>query len=114
MRFISWFPSYGDSRWSEGWNSAIEFVAPSAVYAGKLTLIADYRGRQTVHVAVNGHTLGNYAARNARSDITLDFPPEILRSGAVNRLEFQFPDALLLDNGDNRRMAMALKSVEIR
>jgi len=112
--FESWSRAELDFRWSEGSRAAIFFPLEGDCCVGRLTLLADYYGRQKIIVSLNGVEVARYDARNARSDITVEFDPALIANGELNTLEFFFPDARRPNNGDKRFLAMAFKKLEIR
>lgn len=114
-------------RWSEGAASALTFfVRGTSGFSGRLLLRGFPRGKQRAVVKLNGVEIYN-GIIGAGGFPEISIPKGVLRPVELgeNRLEFQWPDALLFDNrpwpdgprpgfGDRRLVAFAFESAEIQ
>ena len=112
--FDGWSFPETDYRWSNGNKNQILFSFPgSAQLKGKITLDAFYLHQQHVLITLNGVDIFDYASDQVTENLIIHFNPDNILPEEINRLAFQFPDAKYPGNGDQRKLAMALKSIII-
>jgi hypothetical protein len=105
----------GSISWSDGNRSALQFECAEGVRARALAFGVWTLGEQRVRVRVNKRQeteqlLGGWLDH----ELVVPLGPEDLDPERVNQVEFDFPDAKVPGNGDNRRLAIALKWMEVR
>jgi ADP-heptose:LPS heptosyltransferase/glycosyltransferase involved in cell wall biosynthesis len=101
-------------RWSESTSATIVFeylTKDDKTGRANLKLIFNTLGRQRIIARLNGRQVvsATYDGKNIR----LMVPGKYLKVGS-NALEFELPDARMPGNGDTRRLAIAVKSLEIQ
>ncbi len=115
-RFTGWSLPEDGFRWNEGQSASLDFQVPTtANLRGVLLLSVIYvrHEARSVRLRLNGVTIGSYNSRRDPWDMLVHIDPSLLKPGQVNALSFEFPDARLPENGDPRRLAMALQAVEL-
>jgi glycosyltransferase involved in cell wall biosynthesis/ADP-heptose:LPS heptosyltransferase len=99
-------------RWTDGSSASMTFECPNhAPSRGVLALSAATFGRQHIIIDLNGVVLVDAVEDTRR--LKLKIPFENLKVG-VNRLGFQLPDARSPNSDDPRKLAVAIKSFEVR
>jgi hypothetical protein len=112
--FSNWYASESTHRWSSGNLSSIAFkIDTTQKFEGVLALNVATLGKQKITMSINGNEI--YSGVVEATDKTLDVPFDktLLRDG-TNTLAFELPDARQPGNGDQRILALALKSFQIR
>jgi glycosyltransferase involved in cell wall biosynthesis/ADP-heptose:LPS heptosyltransferase len=99
-------------RWTDGNSAAMIFDCPDGVPAhGVLTLLFDTLGAQRLLIRFNGVQVVDAVQNGSR--VLLKIPVDNLESGR-NTLEFDLPDARIPSIGDSRKLAIAIKELEIQ
>lgn len=113
--FLSWSTPEQTFRWSSGDKSKILFLLDRSKDGFKGTMILDFGtyGKQRIAILLNGTTIYSTEANSLNESLWVDFSPEILKDGE-NMVEFVLPDARKPNNGDQRLLALAFKSFQIR
>lgn len=115
--FLNWSEPEPDYRWSLGLLSSVildyqyvDFVEPK----GELRLHFTSLGRQRVSILINQVEVFIGVVDSPDAHMLIQFPPSLLKEGQ-NTIAFQLPDARQpeLGNGDQRKLALALKSIQI-
>ena len=70
-------------------------------------------GKQSVSIFLNGNEIFAKDIDIWDGNMTIEFPSALIKNGN-NLLEFHFPDARQPGNGDNRLLALAIKSFQIK
>src|SRR5690606_22462910 len=99
-------------RWSDGHRAVIRFrLADNLAVEGIMLIDASYNGTQQIIVRLNGTLLESYSTSQSRYPKRIEFDPRLLRGDHINQLEFEFPDAAMPGNGDQRKLALALRKI---
>jgi glycosyltransferase involved in cell wall biosynthesis/ADP-heptose:LPS heptosyltransferase len=99
-------------RWTDGNRAAMLFDCPEGTPArGRLILLIDTIGRQRIIARLNA--LQVIDTVESGSHIALRMQVANLESGR-NSLEFELPDAKVPSNGDGRRLAIAVRRLQIQ
>lgn len=112
--FLGWSGAESTHRWSDGKLASIIFkVDVSRNFEGALRLHVGALGQQKITISINGAEIysGVIETWDKIMDVHLD--KTLLRNGS-NTLAFELPDARQPGNGDQRILALALKSFQIR
>lgn len=112
--YLGWSGAEPTHRWSDGKLSRMVFkVDATQKFEGILKLHVGTLGEQKITMSING--TGIYSGVVEAWDKTLDVPFDktLLRDG-TNTLAFELPDARQPGNGDQRILALALRSFQIR
>lgn len=112
--YLGWSGAEPTHRWSDGKLSRMAFkVDAPQKFEGILKLHVGTLGEQKITMSINGTEI--YSGVVEAWDKTLDVPFDktLLRDG-TNTLAFELPDARQPGNGDQRILALALKSFQIR
>ena len=112
--YLGWSGAEPTHRWSDGKLSRMVFkVDATQKFEGILKLHVGTLGEQKITMSING--TGIYSGVVEAWDKTLDVPFDktLLRDG-TNTLAFELPDARQPGSGDQRILALALKSFQIR
>ncbi len=113
LGFIGWSHPETNHRWSDGPNSSIAFkIDDWQKLDGLLNLDCVALGRQNVSIFINDINIGHKIIEGELI-FNITFNRALLRNG-LNTLAFNFPDAHPPENGDQRILALALKSFQIR
>jgi hypothetical protein len=114
-RLIEWVGFSGvepELRWTDGNRAAMIFDCPDGIPAhGVLTLLFDTLGVQRLLIRFNGVRVVDAVQNGNR--VLLKIPVDNLESGR-NTLEFDLPDARVPSSGDNRKLAIAIKELEVQ
>ncbi|KHD05302.1 hypothetical protein PN36_18040 [Candidatus Thiomargarita nelsonii] len=101
-------------RWSLGKYSTIQFfLEKSNDIQGKFILRLGTLGEQIIKITINGNYIGSQKANSWDTVLKFKFEPKILNQGSINLIHFEFPNAHKPNNGDQRVLAMAIKSFRI-
>jgi glycosyltransferase involved in cell wall biosynthesis/ADP-heptose:LPS heptosyltransferase len=99
-------------RWSDGYTAAMSFECPEETSArGIVHLHIATLGRQRIMVSLNNIRVVDTV--EAGRHIRLRIPVRNLKIG-LNSLEFELPDAKTPDNGDTRRLAIAVRDFRVQ
>lgn len=114
ISYINWSDSEHTHRWSLGQSSKIKFqLSAKKSFSGILKLHIGSLGKQEIKVIINGHYVGSQTFDTWDKNIFFFFDPNILHAGSNNTIEFKFSNAHKPNNGDQRVLAIALKSFKI-
>ncbi len=109
-----WSKAEKTIRWTNGRKAAIYLPMNfDKSYQGFITMQINTLGKQEIKYTINDHYIGSQVAQGRDINLTFKFNPNILHKNNINKIEFEFPDAHKPDNGDQRILAMALKSFRI-
>lgn len=109
-----WYAAEAEHRWSSGELVKVVFrVQADTSYEGRLKLKFGSLGKQRISVLLNGQLLGSYQLDSWRGEIDFSFEPAQLNRNGANTLEFKLPDAHRPANGDERVLALALRSLTL-
>lgn len=98
--------------WSIGKSSQLAFKLEKKNYIGLMTLNAAPLGAQKIKIYINGSYIGNIGlVSHQKTEIS--FNASILKLGDVNTIRFEYSNPHKPENGDQRVLAMALKSFGI-
>jgi hypothetical protein len=117
--FAGWSASETGYRWSECTSARIVFKLgslDSAIARYRMEIRSGSLGEQNVTVLLNGTDIGrlSFPGSPARpSTRTLRFDGALLKPHGINQITFYLPDARQPDNGDARRLGLALRSLII-
>ncbi len=112
--FYEWHDAENNHRWSRGNNPKITFfIDDKEDYKGEIIINASTLGLQNIELILNGKTLLSGQYDLSVDKLHTNFSPALL-SHDKNILEFKLPDARKPENGDQRTLALALKSFQIR
>lgn len=114
VSWYGWSHSEETHRWSSSEVASIEFTPNNpAIKLGYLLLDANYFGNQHIIVQLNGKTIGDYHAKGFTHPRMLKFDPGELKIGVKNSLSFRLPDSKFASAKDKRKIALALRTLEI-
>ena len=114
LSFDSWSIAEQNHRWSLGNNSKLLFRLDNKLPTnGNLSLTIGTLGKQEIKLVINDHYIESQTVNGEDINLTFKFDPNILHTESINTLEFEFPNAHKPDNGDQRVLAIALKSFKI-
>ena len=113
--FDSWSQSEKSHRWSLDNTSSIYCkLDETTLYQGKLHLHFGTLEKQRIIVYINGSKIGDKQFNSWDTHTNFDFNPNILKTDAINIITFKLPNAHKPNNGDNRILAIALKSFSLK
>jgi ADP-heptose:LPS heptosyltransferase len=113
IEWVGFGASERNFRWTDGKRAAMLFdvdLDGEIVGGGTILLVFDTLRRQRIVAKFNGVRVFDETRTGKR--ILLGLPIHNLRTGR-NRLEFELPDAARPNNGDNRRLAMAVRRFKL-
>ncbi len=112
--FIGWSDPERTYRWSSSTTPKIIFKTNTIeqTFAGNITFHVDSFGNQNVTMLLNGQQIFSGILNGQDEKILIANLPSTIQNG-LNILEFQLPDARRPGGGDRRRLAVALKSIQI-
>jgi len=114
LEFYHWSTAEKTYRWSLGKSSEIKFrITNKQKFKGVSHFHIRTLGKQEIKLTINNQYIGNKTVDSSDTNITFKFDPKLLSSDAINTIKFEFPDAHKPNNGDQRVLAMALKSFSI-
>jgi len=111
VSFRHWQGPEAGFRWTRGTESEILFKIADRPFAGRLSLVVDTLGEQSLTLLLNGERLYSERLQGSRQGIEVRFDPQLLRQGEVNVLTLQTPDAHAPDGPDTRILAIALRNL---
>ncbi len=112
--YQNWSSAELTHRWSNGKSPRLVFkIDDYQKYEGILKLKIDTLGEQKITILVNGTKIYSDAIDARDKILDVPFDKTQLRNG-VNTLAFELPNARQPGNGDQRVLALALKSFQIR
>jgi glycosyltransferase involved in cell wall biosynthesis/ADP-heptose:LPS heptosyltransferase len=98
-------------RWTDGDTAAMQFDCPETMPAcGTLTLLIDTLGEQRIIARLNGKKIFD-EVKDGRH-IELSMQAQNFQVGH-NKLELELPDSRMPDDGDSRKLAIAMRSFRI-
>lgn len=114
--FFSWSFAESTHRWSDGKRSHIIFkVDAHHQFEGILKLHMGTLGEQKITISINGTKIYSGVVEAWDKILEVPFDQTLLRdSDDANILAFELPNARQPGNGDQRILALALKSFQIR
>ncbi len=111
VKFINWQNVEKSHRWSKGNKSSIKFnIINIKDIQGIIKLEIGTLGIQEIKLKINNYYIGSQAVNGDNMNLIFKFDTNILYTNSINTIEFEFPNAHKPDNGDQRVLAMALKS----
>jgi glycosyltransferase involved in cell wall biosynthesis len=115
VQWQGWSQPEGTHRWSDGTRAAIVLhLAPDSEWRCEAVLHYRTLGRQRVQPMFNGKALGEWVKDTLDETWVLSLPAGAIRPGEENRLDLVLPDARSPGPHDARRLAIAVRSVELR
>lgn len=112
--YTSWFSAEKSHRWSQGESAIIKFYIDNKKEVnGILNLHIGTLGKQEIKLSINDNFIGNQTVNALDENLSFNFNPNLLYTDSMNTISFEFPDAHKPNNGDQRVLAMALKSFRI-
>lgn len=114
--FSNWYASESTHRWSSGNLSSIAFkIDTTQKFEGILKLHVGTLGKQEITISINGTEIYSGVVDASEGILNVPFDKTLLRDGdGTNTLAFELPDARKPGNADQRILALALKSFQIR
>ncbi len=113
IQYSGWSHPESKHRWSLNRSSSIQFKHDNQKLNGFLNLQIGTLGEQEIKFSLNGHYQGSQIVNSWDSNLTFKFDTNLLNKDTINQIEFEFPNARKPNNGDQRILAMALKSFSI-
>jgi len=111
---FDWYHPEATIIWSKNGSSKIKFhVNNINTFIGLVHFHIGTLGKQEIKLTINNQYIGSKTVDSSDTNITFKFDPKLLSSDAINTIKFEFPDAHKPNNGDQRVLAMALKSFSI-
>ncbi len=112
--FSGWSHAESTHRWSLNKKSSIEFdIKNINKVKGVLRLHIGTLGKQKIKVFINAHYIGDQIRNSGDTNISFKFDKNLLLENKLNTISFEFPNAHKPNNGDQRVLAIALKSFSI-
>ncbi|MGJ0332204.1 DUF2079 domain-containing protein [Aliarcobacter cryaerophilus] len=113
VNYLGWSQPEKYHMWSLNSQSLIKFnIEKIDSLKGKLILNFATLDEQKIKIKINNIIIKTISTNNTFKPISFDFNKNIIHNG-INILEFNFPTAKKPNNGDQRVLAMALKSFSI-
>jgi len=110
-----WYGIEPNLVWSKGKISKIYFPMDNvANYTGILKIKVLILGNQIIKLYVNKKFICKKAYNNGYHFIECHFNPNILKKSSINVFKFKFSNPHSPSKKDNRKLAMALMSFELR
>jgi len=109
--FKHWQETEAGFRWTRGTRSEILFRVADQPFAGRLNLVVDTLGEQSLTLSLNGEQLYSERLEGSQQVIEIRFDPQLLNQDGVNVLTLQTPDAHAPGGPDTRILAIALRSL---
>jgi len=111
VSYLGWSYAEDDHRWSLGKSSSIRFhINNLKNINGKLHLHISTLKKQKITLIINNHHISSKTINATDTNITFQFNPKILNVNSENIIKFEYINAQMPNNGDQRILAMALKS----
>lgn len=111
--YIGWSGAEPTHRWSDDKYSRLIFkIDNSNNFQGSLRLQIGTLGAQKVRISLNGTEIYSEVIEASDKIIDMSFDKSVLKDGE-NTIAFDLPDASQPGNGDQRTLALALKSIRI-
>ncbi len=108
-----WSNAENSFRWTDGSSSEIYIKIPTNNIKGILTLHIKTLGKQKIIVKICGIEIASKDVNSNNQIINFTFDPSLLKNNSVNIIHFDFPNAQKPGKGDQRLLAMALKSFKL-
>jgi len=113
VSFSHWQGPEAGFRWTRGRESTILFRVADRPFAGRLSLVVDTLGEQSLTLSLNGEQLYSARLQGSRQNVEIRFDSRLLRQGEVNVLKLHTPDARAPEGPDARILAIALRHLTI-
>ena len=114
IKYIGWSTPEKTHRWSLGSSSKIEFKTEKINnYKGLIHFNIGSLGEQEITVYLNEKQIGSKKINGWNLNLTFTFDPKLLIDNKKNIIKFVYSNAHKPNNGDQRVLAMALKSFSI-
>jgi hypothetical protein len=112
--YLGWGRAESAHRWSDGNNPSIIFEAEHhEKFAGFLKLRVGSLGKQRVTMTLNGTKIYSGIISAWDEVLAVPFSSSLLKDGA-NNLAFRLPDARQPGTGDQKKLAIAIMSLQIQ
>jgi hypothetical protein len=98
-------------RWTDGHKASVRFSWPSGLPAhAQIDLSLDSLGEQHVTLELNGFEVYKGVINGIREKLSC----ALRLDAGINHIDFALPNALQPDNGDKRRLAIAIRRIVFR
>ena len=113
--FIHFSQAETNYRWSDGKNAEIKFhIKNIDNLTNTIKLHLGTFGKQNISIYLNTHLLYKNTVNDSNLSLNLKYQKDWLTTNKSNTLHFDLPNAHKPNNGDNRILAIALKSFSLK